>query len=124
MNNALYNATYDDPSIIREHISIMGPCFFDEDDLTAGVARDGQLLWGRTTWMSGHANVAPANITGYSSFDVLDSLTAYYMDKTVYPNLKVTISPHFKGTFLTRRYRLSSLEDIQPVPRWLSAMLP
>lgn len=105
MNNALYNATYDDPSIVREHISILGPCFFDEDDLTAGAARDGQLLWGRTTWMSGHTNVAPESISGYSSFDALDSLIAYYMDKTVYPNLQVVvIGGHSAGAQMAQRY--------------------
>lgn len=89
INNALYNATYNDSSIKREHISILGPCFFTEDDLAAGAAQDGQLLYGATTWIDGHHNVAPDSVSDYSSFDVLDALVAYYMDKTIYPNLKV-----------------------------------
>ncbi|KAG7439897.1 uncharacterized protein BT62DRAFT_1013347 [Guyanagaster necrorhizus] len=115
MNNALYNATYDDPTIIREHISIMGPCFFDEDDLSAGAAEEGQLLWGRTTWISGHTNVAPDSISDYSSLDVLDSLVAYYMNKTVYPNLEVVVvGGHSAGAQMAQRYaalRISTDDD-------------
>ncbi len=91
MNNALYNATYDDPTIERSHISIMAPCFFTEADLVAGAAQDDQLIWDNTTWISGHSNVAdsPSN---FSTYDVLDTLVAYYMNTTIYPNLQVRLS--------------------------------
>ncbi|KAK0221242.1 hypothetical protein EDD85DRAFT_960409 [Armillaria nabsnona] len=105
INNALYKATYDDPSIKREHTSILGPCFFTEEDLTAGAAQDGQLLYGATTWIDGHHNVAPDSISDYSSFDVLDALVAYYMDKTLYPNLKVlVVGGHSAGGQTSQRY--------------------
>ncbi|KAK0199477.1 hypothetical protein DFS33DRAFT_222313 [Desarmillaria ectypa] len=105
MNNALYNATYDDPSILRKHISILGPCFFDKDDLSAGAAEEGQLLWGKTTWISGHSNVAPESISNYASFDVLDSLVAYYMNRTLYPNLEVVVvGGHSAGAQMAQRY--------------------
>ncbi|KAK0447033.1 uncharacterized protein EV420DRAFT_887162 [Desarmillaria tabescens] len=105
LNNALYNATYNDPTIKREHISILGPCFFTEADLKGGAAKDGQLLWGTTTWISGHPNIAPDSVSGFSSFDVLDALVAYYMDKSVYPNLKVLIvGGHSAGGQTTQRY--------------------
>ncbi|KAK0450592.1 uncharacterized protein EV420DRAFT_741788 [Desarmillaria tabescens] len=104
-NNALYNATYDDPTINRDEISIMTPCFFDEDDLEAGAAQDGQLLWGRTTWISGHRNVGPDSISDFSSFDVLDALVAYYMNTTVYPNLEtVVVGGHSAGGQIAQRY--------------------
>ncbi|PBK59281.1 hypothetical protein ARMSODRAFT_899499 [Armillaria solidipes] len=105
INNALYNATYNDPTINREHISILGPCFFTEADLDAGAAQDGQLLYGATTWIDGHHNVAPDSISDFSSFDVLDALVAYYMDKTIYPNLKVlVVGGHSAGGQTTQRY--------------------
>lgn len=90
MNNALYVATANTTSgVKREEISIMGPCFFDATDLAAGGAQSDQLLWGITTWVSGHYNVGPSNITNYSSFDVLDALVSHYLNRATYPNLNV-----------------------------------
>ncbi|KAK0488112.1 hypothetical protein EDD18DRAFT_1423665 [Armillaria luteobubalina] len=115
MNNALYKAAYDDPAIKRKHISILGPCFFTKDDLIAGAAQRGQLLYGATAWIDGYHNVAPDTMPGYSSFDVLDALVAYYMDKTIYPNLKVlVVGGHSAGGQTTQRYailRKSTLDD-------------
>lgn len=114
MNNALYNATYDDPTIERAHISIMAPCFFTEADLVAGAAQDDQLIWDNTTWISGHSNVAdsPSN---FSTYDVLDALVAYYMNTTIYPNLQVVVvAGHSAGGQMTQRYvalRLSTEDD-------------
>ncbi|KAK0471831.1 hypothetical protein IW261DRAFT_1344112, partial [Armillaria novae-zelandiae] len=114
MNNALYNATDDDPTIERSHISIMAPCFFTEADLEAGAAQDDQLIWDNTTWISGHSNVAdcPSN---FSTYDVLDSLIAYYMNTTVYPNLQVVVvAGHSAGGQMAQRYmalRLSTEDD-------------
>ncbi|KAK0196327.1 hypothetical protein F5146DRAFT_323170 [Armillaria mellea] len=105
INNALYTASYTDPTITREHTSILGPCFFSDADLSAGAAQDGQLLYGATTWIDGHHNVAPDSVSDYSSFDVLDALVAYYMDKTTYPNLKVlVVGGHSAGGQTTQRY--------------------
>ncbi|KAK0212064.1 hypothetical protein DFS33DRAFT_1248379, partial [Desarmillaria ectypa] len=116
INNALYNATYNDPTIKREHVSILGPCFFTEADLKGGAAQDGQLLWGTTTWISGHPNIAPDSVSDFSSFDVLDALVAHYMDKSVYPNLKVlVVGGHSAGGQTTQRYavlrKLTENED-------------
>ncbi|KAK0209262.1 hypothetical protein DFS33DRAFT_520634 [Desarmillaria ectypa] len=114
-NNALYNATHNDPAIKRNEISILSPCFFDEADLEAGAAKNGQLLWGKTTWVDGHRNVAPDSISDFSSFYVLDALVAYYMNTTVYPNLKaVVVGGHSAGGQMTQRYaalRISTEND-------------
>ncbi|KAJ6457162.1 hypothetical protein C8R47DRAFT_172841 [Mycena vitilis] len=105
MNNALYIANHNDSSISRDKISIMAPCFWTEVDVEAGAASDDVLIWGATTWISGHDNVGPANITSFSSFDALDSLIAYYMDKTAYPNLKtVVLAGHSAGGQMVQRY--------------------
>ncbi len=74
----------------RSEISIICPVFLTEADLSAGAAQDGQLLWGKTNWISGSRNVGPDSVIGISSFDVLDALVAYYMDRSLCPNLKVT----------------------------------
>ena len=90
MNNALYIAAHDDPGIKRSEVSIMSPCFFTEQDQTASAAEEGVLLFGATTWASGHYNTHPKSIKKYSSYDVLDALVAYYMDRRLFPNLNVT----------------------------------
>ncbi|KAK0196324.1 hypothetical protein F5146DRAFT_323046, partial [Armillaria mellea] len=117
INNALYNASYTDPTITRSQISILGPCFFTSADLSAGAAQDGQLLYGATTWIDGHHNIAPDSVSDYSSFDVLDALVAYYMDKTTYPNLEVlVVGGHSAGGQTTQRYatlRKSTQNDSQ-----------
>lgn len=89
MNNALYIAAHEDPGIKRSEVSIMGPCFFTKEDQTAGAAQDGVLLFGDTTWASGHYNTRPKAVKKYSAYDVLDALVAYYMDRTRFPNLNV-----------------------------------
>ncbi|KAK0474605.1 hypothetical protein IW261DRAFT_1649491, partial [Armillaria novae-zelandiae] len=114
MNNALYNATDDDTTIECSHISIMAPCFFTEADLDAGAAQDDQLIWDNMTWISGHSNVAdcPSN---FSTYNVLNSLIAYYMNTTVYPNLQVVVvAGHSAGSQMTQHYvalRLSTEDD-------------
>ncbi len=89
MNNALYIAADKDSGIKRSEVSIMGPCYFTEEDRDAGSARDDVLLWGDTTWASGFYNTLPRSIKRNSAFDVLDALVAYYMDRTNFPNLNV-----------------------------------
>ncbi|KAK0452166.1 uncharacterized protein EV420DRAFT_1559248 [Desarmillaria tabescens] len=98
-NNALYDATYNDTTIQRSQISIMGPCFLTEADLDA----------------AGQRNVAPDSVSGYSSFNVLDSLVSHYMDRSVYPNLKVlVVGGHSAGGQMAQRYatlRISTDDD-------------
>lgn len=89
MNNALYIAAEKNSGVKRSEVSIMGPCYFTEQDRDAGSARSDVLLWGDTTWASGQYNVLPASVTRYSAFKVLDRLVEYYMDRTVFPNLEV-----------------------------------
>ncbi|KIK64608.1 hypothetical protein GYMLUDRAFT_240582 [Collybiopsis luxurians FD-317 M1] len=105
MNNALNKATFKNSSISRSQISIMAPCFWTEADVKAGAARDDVLVWGATTWVSGHKNVGPENISHYSSFKALDSLIAYYMNRTAYPNLNtVVLAGHSAGAQMVQRY--------------------
>ncbi|KAF9038275.1 hypothetical protein BDZ89DRAFT_410525 [Hymenopellis radicata] len=105
MNNALYVAAEADPSIKREEISILGPCFFAENDLNAGAAKSDQLLWGLTTWVRGASNVGPSSIKDFSAYDVIDSLVDYYMDTDTFPNLNVVmIAGHSAGAQMAQRY--------------------
>jgi len=67
----------------------MGPCFLVEQDKTAGSANDQTLVWGTTTWISGHESKLPEG-SDVSSYDIMDQLIGYYLDKNTYPNLKVS----------------------------------
>lgn len=92
MNNALYLANYQNSSISRSQISIMAPCFWTQADVEAGAAQADVLIWGMTTWISGHENVGPTGVSDYSSFKALDALIEHYMNRSVYPKLKVSVS--------------------------------
>ncbi|KAK0477863.1 hypothetical protein IW261DRAFT_1565659 [Armillaria novae-zelandiae] len=122
-NNALSKAVYNDPSIKRSEISITCPCFLAEADLSEGAAQDGQLLWGKTNWISGSRNVGPDSVTGVSSFDVLDALVAYYMDRNLYPNLKVlVVGGHSAGGQMAQRYAIlrPSTDDDDRLHFWIA----
>ncbi|KAK0221212.1 hypothetical protein EDD85DRAFT_796610 [Armillaria nabsnona] len=58
-SNALYKATYTVHTIKRGEISTMCPVFFTEVDLSA---QNGQLIWGKTTWISGQRNISPDKV--------------------------------------------------------------
>jgi len=88
VNNGLLQAAESFGDVQENEVSIMAPCFLIEVD-RAGAATDQQLLFGETTWASGHKSVAPDSIDSISSYKVLDLLIAHYMDKDAYPNLQV-----------------------------------
>ncbi|KAJ3888571.1 hypothetical protein GG344DRAFT_53366 [Lentinula edodes] len=105
MNNALYLANYHNSSISRSQISIMAPCFWTQPDVEAGAAQADVLIWGMTTWISGHENVGPTGVSDYSSFKALDALIEHYMNKSVYPKLKtVVLAGHSAGGQTVQRY--------------------
>jgi hypothetical protein len=78
-------------SVRVEEVSIMTPCFMNAVDITGGAIENGTLIYGGTTWSSGHYAVAPENSTKISSYEVLDDLVNYYMDRTTFPNLNVSV---------------------------------
>ncbi|KAK0229597.1 hypothetical protein EDD85DRAFT_851012 [Armillaria nabsnona] len=126
-NNALSKAAYNDPTVKRSQISIMCPCFLAEAYLSAGAAQDGQLLWGKTNWISGSRNVGPDSVTGVRSFDVLDALVAYYCDDFVYQRNSVTYSQvlvvggHSAGGQMSQRYAIlrTSTDDDDRLHFWI-----
>jgi hypothetical protein len=62
-----------------------------EVDADAGAVDDTSLVFGLTTWASGHDAVRPWEVRKkVSSYDVLDDLVAYYMDILRYPNIRVS----------------------------------
>ncbi|KAK0452168.1 uncharacterized protein EV420DRAFT_1766246 [Desarmillaria tabescens] len=86
-NNAFYNATYNDATIQRSQISITGPCFLSEADLNAGAAQEGAALMGK------------------HDMDQWTPKLAHYMERSVYPNLKVlVVGGHSAGSQMAQRY--------------------
>lgn len=81
----------------------MGPCFLNDMDLI-GAATPGNLLFGKTTWVSGHKNTQPLTVET-SSYDVMDELINFYLDKEKFPALEaVVFAGHSAGGQMTQRY--------------------
>jgi len=92
MHNGLITAASKFDDVVESEIAVMAPCFMIQEDLAAGAATPDNILYGRTTWISGHKNVAPEG-TDMSSYDVMDFLVEQFFDKEVYPNLEVNPVP-------------------------------
>jgi len=86
-----------------ETVSTMVPCYLTDVDLV-GAAQQGNILFGLTTWASGHQNTQPTSVQA-SAYDVLDELINYYLDAAKFPNLKaVVIAGHSLGAQMAQRY--------------------
>jgi hypothetical protein len=90
VNNALLQAAESFGDVNENEVSIMAPCFLIDVD-RAGAASDRSILFGQTTWASGHRSAAPDFADPISSFEVIDRLLAHYTNTDIYPNLKVCI---------------------------------
>jgi len=91
------------PDVPYGDISIMAPCYLTDLDL-AGAATSDNLLFGKTTWVSGHKNIAPPGIET-SAYEVMDELVNYYLDRTKFPALEaVVFAGHSAGAQMTQRY--------------------
>jgi hypothetical protein len=87
-HNALIQASEKGLGVNVNEVNIIAPCFMAEAD-TAGAVQQGDLVFGLTTWASGHYATGPADATEISSFQVLDEIVEYYTDKTQFPSLNV-----------------------------------
>ncbi|KAL1689471.1 hypothetical protein GGG16DRAFT_126468 [Schizophyllum commune] len=125
LDKALYQAWGTYPDVDYNAISIMAPVFLNQMDIDAGAAAgtNGTLFWNGTTWMSGHYNIGPETFANISSYDVMDDLVDYYLNKTVFPNLdQVVIAGHSAGAQLTQRYAAlrKSRKDDDRIVYWMA----
>ncbi|KAF5371235.1 hypothetical protein D9758_004290 [Tetrapyrgos nigripes] len=104
--NILSYAASSDPSIDDSTISILGPVFFSDVDITAGAAKStNQLYWSKTGWFEGTYAEGDAENDKISSFQVIDEMVEHYTDRKVYPNLKTVIfASHSAGAQFVQRY--------------------
>jgi hypothetical protein len=92
IHNTLVQASERDDlevEVIVEEVSITAPCFLIDVDVNAGAATNETLIFGETTWASGHYAVGPDNATNVSAFQVLDEIVDFYMDRDRFPSLHV-----------------------------------
>jgi len=81
----------------------MVPCFLTDLD-RIGAAVEGNIIFGHTTWVSGHKNIAPDTID-ISAYDIMDELVSFYMNTAKFPALEaVVIAGHSAGGQMTQRY--------------------
>jgi hypothetical protein len=85
MQNALYVAADKNIGISPQEVSLMAPCFFAEQDRSAGALQSDSslLIYDDTNWASGEYNTGPRSISQYSAYKVLDRLVDHYMDLKV-----------------------------------------
>lgn len=87
-----------------DQVLILGPCWMNEDDHSAGAIQSGELYWHRSQWQSGMASKGPGS-TGISSYTVMDAFMDTLFDKTQFPALEtVVMAGHSMGAQMVQRY--------------------
>ncbi|PBK80033.1 hypothetical protein ARMGADRAFT_1172103 [Armillaria gallica] len=91
----------------------MGPCFYTKTDLDARMPA---LIWGKTSWISGHRHIAPDSTPPFSSYDALGALVVYYLDTTIHPDLKVVVNDERLHFWIANPGTLCWLTPDRPFP--------
>ncbi|TKY86266.1 hypothetical protein EX895_005091 [Sporisorium graminicola] len=88
----------------QDEVLLLGPCWMNEDDHTAGAIQSGELYWHSSQWQSGMASRGPGD-TQLSSYQVMDSFMDTLFDKTQFPALEaVVVAGHSMGAQMVQRY--------------------
>lgn len=104
-HNALIQADGKNIGVKLDEVTVIAPCFMTQLDADAGSISEDSLIFGLTTWASGHYNEGPSGVSKVSAYQVLDELVAHYMDRSAYPNLNtVVIAGHSLGAQMVQRY--------------------
>lgn len=113
-NSLLCAAANSSMGINRDDVLIVAPAWVNRQDRAAGSAQANDLLFSGSDWSQGVDSTGPGR-TAVSSFEVLDMMTAKYLDKSVYPKVgEVVVAGHSLGGSLTQHYammRKASSED-------------
>lgn len=87
-----------------DEVLIMGPCWMNQDDFSAGAIQQGELYWHGSQWQSGMASRGPGT-TALSSYQVMDSFLGTLFDKSQFPSLStVVVAGHSMGAQMVQRY--------------------
>lgn len=116
-----------------DSVAIVAPYFANGDDKTTGyypwdsvnsVSTSSALVWRGSQWASGATNQYPSGNSRkdtISSFAALDQLTAYYDNKTLFPNLnQIVVAGHSLGAQTVQRYcEVGTTTFGTPVVYWI-----
>ncbi|PWN47433.1 hypothetical protein IE53DRAFT_294175, partial [Violaceomyces palustris] len=93
----------------KENVLLIGICWLNEDDRSAGSVKDGEIYFGRNLWQRGGSSVGPKFSDGsrISSYQVADRLLDWLFDKKIFPNLnQVSLVGHSLGAQFVQRYAM------------------
>ncbi|PWY97281.1 hypothetical protein BCV70DRAFT_68864 [Testicularia cyperi] len=91
-------------TVSADEVLIIGPCWMNQNDHTAGAIRDNELYWTNGQWQSGMASRGPGD-TAISSYEVMDFFLDMLFDQAQFPQLKkVVIAGHSMGAQMVQRY--------------------
>ncbi|CAO1626458.1 unnamed protein product [Jaminaea pallidilutea] len=114
--SALAAATGSNSAVNTESIAIVAPLFANGDQkrvaypwtdgLATGLGSTSlALVWKGANWASGLYNQYPSTLNTVSSYTVLDQMSIYFANKTLYPNLNsIIIAGHSLGGQMVNRY--------------------
>ena len=93
--------------VTNDSVLILAPAFLDEDDLTAGGAHQGEIVFHKSAWQHGGFSKSPQLQHPISSYEVMDYFTDMLFDQAQYPNLnQVVVAGHSMGGQAAQRYAL------------------
>lgn len=105
-NSLLCAAANSSMGIDSDDVLIVAPAWVNRQDRSAGSAQANDLLFSGSNWSQGVDSYGPGR-TSISSFEVLDQMTAKYLDKSVYPKVgEVVVAGHSLGGSLTQHYAM------------------
>ncbi|KAL1648097.1 hypothetical protein SLS58_002424 [Diplodia intermedia] len=118
------------PEVSTDSVAILAPYFTNGDDKSTGGYPwvDGKgsttsaLVWKGSQWASGANNQYPKTQTTVSSYAVLDQLTTYFDNKTLFPNInQIVVAGHSLGAQTVQRYCEvgDNLSTRTPVVYWI-----
>ncbi|KAL0260501.1 hypothetical protein SLS55_004190 [Diplodia seriata] len=118
------------PEVSTDSVAILAPYFTNGDDKSTGGYPwvDGKgsttsaLVWKGSQWASGANNQYPKTQTTVSSYAVMDQLTTYFDNKTLFPNInQIVVAGHSLGAQTVQRYCEvgDNLSTRTPVVYWI-----
>ncbi|KAK0552386.1 hypothetical protein OC845_001761 [Tilletia horrida] len=104
-----------------EDVIVAGPAWLNVDDVTAGAAKNDDVVFSQGQWAFGSISKGPGDLTT-SSYSVLDAMVEKYFDKSAYPSVnQIWIAGHSLGGLLVQHYAMvrKSTADEPNINFWM-----